>query len=121
MNLCDLTYGLQYVQFLFMFLLGKPFENPQGKSIFIVCACAIEVSVACACVFATKTMAVQIFRSTKMANFGGIFFFCMENAATGTGCCIFNFFVIFNVILMVCHDVRFANPCDVLKYCIFTE
>ncbi len=54
-----------------MFLLGKPFENPQGKSIFIVCACAIEVLLACACVFATKTMAVQIFRSMKSANLEG--------------------------------------------------
>ncbi len=48
----------------------EPFENPQGKSIFIVCACTIEVLLACTCVFATKTMAVL---STKMANFGGIF------------------------------------------------
>ena len=28
----------------------------------------------CACVFVTKTMAVQIFQSVKLTNFGGIFF-----------------------------------------------
>ncbi len=68
-----------------MFLLGKPFENPQGKSIFIVCACAIEVSLACACVFATKTMAVQIFLSTKMSNFGGIVFAIVHLFRLGGG------------------------------------
>ncbi len=40
-----------------MFSLGKPFENPQGKSIFIVRACAMEVLLACACIFSTKTTA----------------------------------------------------------------
>jgi hypothetical protein len=32
----------------------------------------VRVWLACACVFATKTMAVRIFRSGKIANFGGI-------------------------------------------------
>ena len=50
-------------------------KNPQGtESIFPACACAVRVRPTCACVFATKTMAVRIFRSGKISNFGGIFF-----------------------------------------------
>ena len=49
-------------------------ENPQVKSIFRVCACAVRVWLTCACVFATKTMAVRIFRSGKIAKFIRIIF-----------------------------------------------
>jgi hypothetical protein len=58
--------------FYFVIFMGIG-GNPQGKSIFPVCACALRVWLTCACVFTTKTMAVRIFRSVKTANFGGIF------------------------------------------------
>ena len=48
-------------------------ENQQGKSIFPVRACAVRVWLTRACVFATKTMAVRIFRRGKIANFRGFF------------------------------------------------
>jgi hypothetical protein len=60
--------------FYFVVFTGEIGENPQGKSIFPVCACAVQVWLTSACVFATKTMAVRIFRSGKISNFGGIFF-----------------------------------------------
>ena len=49
-------------------------KNPQGKSIFVICASAVGVWLMCPCVFVTKTMAVLIFQSAKLANFGGNFF-----------------------------------------------
>ena len=37
-------------------------------------ACPELPDLMCACAFATKTMAVCLFRDTKIANFGGLFF-----------------------------------------------
>ena len=48
---------------LFCCFYGEIGENPQGKSIFPVCVCAVRVWLTC--VFATKTMAVRIFQSGK--------------------------------------------------------
>ena len=44
-----------------------------SKHVRWLCACAVRVWLSCACVFAIKTMAVRIFRSAKISNFGGIF------------------------------------------------
>ena len=39
-----------------------------------LCACAVGVWLMCACEFVTKTMAVRMFQSAKLTNFGGNFF-----------------------------------------------
>jgi hypothetical protein len=59
--------------FYFVVFAEEIGETPQWESIFIVCACAVRVCLSCACVFATKTMAVRIFRRAKISNFGEIF------------------------------------------------
>jgi hypothetical protein len=63
-----------YSVILFCCFYGGNRGKPTGKIHFPVCACAVRVWLKHACVFATKTMAVRIFRSGKISNFGGIFF-----------------------------------------------
>jgi hypothetical protein len=62
-------------RFYFVVFIVEIGENPQGKFIFPVCLCVRNASLSeRACVFATKTMAVRIFRSAKISNLGGMFF-----------------------------------------------
>ena len=68
------NFELYSVSFICGFDIVNEGENPQGKSIFVICACAVGVWLMCACVFVTKTMEVRIFQSAKLTNFGGIFF-----------------------------------------------
>jgi hypothetical protein len=78
--------------FYFVVFMGEIGENPQGKSMFPVCACAVWVWLTCACVFANKTMAVRIFRSAKIENFGGIIFpmcTCFDWGATDSDKVVF--------------------------------
>ena len=66
-------HSLQYYM-VWSIILSVLRGKPAGKIHFSYCACAVWIWLTSACVFVTKTMAVPIFPSAKLANFGGIFF-----------------------------------------------
>ena len=87
--------------------------KPIGKTIFTICACALPVWLTCACALATKTMAVRIFRSGKITNFGGLFFQIVHLFRSGNNGFLWSKF------LSIDSCKNYVVPREVQRNCIF--